>query len=61
MAKYQYKVARSYTGGCTASDKELSRLFSEGYEFVRASEVVENDHGKCNYIEYIVRKEVDNG
>ena len=60
MNRYQYKVVRSYTGGCSASDKELSRLFSEGYEFVRASEVVENDHGKCNYIEYIVRKEVDN-
>ena len=61
MAKYQYRVARSYTDGCTAKSEEISRLFSEGYEFVRASEVVENDHGKCNYIEYIVRKEVDNG
>ena len=60
MNKYKYKVVRSYTGGCSASNKELSMLFSKGYEFVRASEVVENDSGKCNYIEYIVRKEVGN-
>lgn len=37
----------------------LDRAFSEGFEFVRASEVVENGSGRCNYIEYIVRKELD--
>ena len=60
MAKYQYMVARSYTDGCTAKSEEISRLFSQGYEFVRASEVVENSSGKCNYIEYVVRKEINN-
>ena len=59
MARYQYKVVRSYTDGCTARDKEITEAFASGYEFVRASEVVENDRGKCRYIEYIVRKEVD--
>ena len=60
MAKYKYKVVRSYTDGCVTSEKDLVEVFDNGYEFVRASEVVENSKGKSNYIEYIVRKEVNN-
>ena len=59
MPKYEYKVVRSYTDGCTLDRRELERAFKDGYEFVRASEVVENVHGKCNYIEYILRKEAE--
>ena len=57
MQKYQYKVVRSYTDGCALDKQELERAFKDGYEFVRASEVVENSNGRCNYIEYILRKE----
>lgn len=57
MQKYKYKVVRSYTDGCSAEKKNLEKAFDDGYEFVRASELVENAHGKCNYIEYILRKE----
>lgn len=60
MSKYEYRVVRSYTDGCSAKGKALENAFTEGFEFVRASEVVPNYTGKCDYIEYIVRKEVNN-
>lgn len=53
----RYKVVRSYTSGNLTRTTELRQLFNEGYEFVRASEVVESSDG--NFIEYILRKEVD--
>ena len=53
--KVKYMVARSYTLDST----ELKSALDDGYEFVMASEVVENSKGYCNYIEYILRKEVE--
>ena len=58
---YDYKVVRSYASGCAAGRDELSEAFNEGYEFVRASDIVKNDNGYSNYIEYIVRKEKNVG
>jgi hypothetical protein len=60
MSKYEYRVVRSYTDGCLAKATALEKAFAEGFEFVRASEVVANYSGKSGYIEYIVRKEVNN-
>ena len=56
--KYKYKVVRSYTEDSTAKSKDLVAAFDDGYEFVRASEVVKNSAGYCDYIEYILQKEV---
>lgn len=53
----RYKVVRSYTSGNLARTTELKQAFFDGYEFVRASEVVESSDG--NFIEYILRKEVE--
>ena len=57
--KYQYKMVRSYTDGCEIKGTELHEAFALGYEFVRASELVNNNNGKCDYIEYILRREVE--
>lgn len=54
---YKYIIVRSYTDGCKTQDSDLAKAFNDGYEFVRASEVVKNDCGFSNYIEYILRKE----
>lgn len=54
----RYKVVRSYTSGNLSRSTELKQAFNDGYEFVRASEVVESSDG--NFIEYILRKEVGN-
>lgn len=59
MSKYEYRVVRSYTDGCSAKNMYLDKAFSEGFEFVRASEVVSNSNGKGDYIEYIVRRKVE--
>lgn len=55
----RYKVVRSYTSGSTTKESDLKQAFNDGYEFVRASEVVENSKGYVNYIEYILRKEIE--
>lgn len=57
---YIYKTVRSYTNNCDKLNKELIAAFKEGFEFVRASEVVKNSVGYCDYIEYILRKEIVN-
>lgn len=57
---YIYKVVRTYDEG----DKMmwLEKAFNEGYEFVHASEHVEETLNRSTrrfgYIEYILRKEV---
>lgn len=56
---YKYKLVRSYTSDCSAKEKEVVEAFNNGYEFVRASEVVKNGGGNCDYIEYILRKEIN--
>lgn len=56
--KYRYKMVRSYTDGCKTAGNELDRAFYNGYEFVRASELVTNTNGKCDYIEYILRQQI---
>lgn len=53
----KYRVVRSYTSGNLSRTTELKQAFFDGYEFVRASEVVESSDG--NFIEYILRKEVE--
>jgi len=62
MAKYEYKVVRTYDDGNDPTCK-LQSVFDIGYEFVRASEYVpEATHGerrRYGYIEYILRKEVE--
>ena len=64
MAKYKYKVVRTYDD--SKIDSEMSTLtsaFDDGYEFVRASEYVpeatHNGRRRYGYIEYILRKEVE--
>lgn len=58
---YIYKTVRSYTTNCDTKNKDLINAFNEGFEFVRASEVVNNSRGGyCDYIEYILRKEIVN-
>ena len=56
--KYQYKMVRTYTDGCETKGTALHEAYAQGYEFVRASEVVTNNNGKCDYIEYILRREI---
>lgn len=56
--KYEYKVVRSYTDGTTSKSKDLVAAFNDGYEFVRASEVVKNSKDYGDYIEYILQKEI---
>lgn len=57
---YIYKTVRSYTDNCRTQNNELIKAFNEGFEFVRASEVVKNSGSYCDYIEYILRKEIVN-
>ena len=57
---YTFKTVRSYTDNCKAQNNELIKAFNEGFEFVRASEVVKNSGSYCDYIEYILRKEIVN-
>jgi len=61
MAKYKYKVVRTYDDN--KYETYLQREFDIGYEFVRASEYVpESTHNgtrRYGYIEYILRKEVE--
>ena len=63
MAKYEYKVVRSYGPTSIGKTDDLERAFRDGYEFVRASEYVpEITHSgvrRYGYIEYILRKEVE--
>lgn len=59
MAKYEYKVVRSYGPTSIGKTDDLERAFRDGYEFVRASEYVEGSRDKAGYIEYILRKEVE--
>ncbi len=62
MIKYEYKVVRTYDDGTDPICK-LQSAFDDGYEFVRASEYVpEANHierRRYGYIEYILRKEVE--
>lgn len=60
-SKYKYIVVRSYTDNCNAAETEVSNAFKNGFEFVRASDVVKNGAYKCDYIEYILRKEINEG
>ena len=55
---YIYKTVRSYTDNCEAQNRQLVFELKNGFEFVRASEVVKNSGNKCDYIEYILRKEI---
>lgn len=58
----KYKVVRTYDDGKCVEDK-LQSAFDIGYEFVRASEyvpeVTHNGTRRYGYIEYILRKEVE--
>lgn len=58
----KYKVVRSYDDGASPTDK-LQSAFDIGYEFVRASEYIpeatHNGTRRYGYIEYILKKEVD--
>ncbi len=62
MTKYEYKVVRTYDDGTDPTCK-LQSAFGIGYEFVRASEYVpeaiHNGTRRYGYIEYILRKEVE--
>lgn len=59
--EYEYIAVRSYTDGCNTAQKGLDSLLGEGYEFVRASEVVKNSSSYSDYIEYILRRRKQNG
>lgn len=59
--RYKYKVVRTYDDN--KYEVNLQSAFDDGYEFVRASEYVpEITHSgtrRYGYIEYILRKEVE--
>ena len=55
----KYKVVRSYGPDSMGKTNELQSAFDIGYEFVRASEYVEGVNGKSGYIEYILKREVE--
>lgn len=57
--QYKYKMVRSFTSGNDISGKNLIEAFNDGWEFVRASDLIINTKGYCDYIEYILRKEVE--
>ena len=59
--KYKYIVVRSYTENSQTKAKKLEDALKNGFEFVRASELIESHGGYCDYIEYILRKEVNEG
>lgn len=59
----KYKVIRSYEYGETCEEK-LEEAFSEGWQFVRASEYIppylhSNGKKRIGYIEYILSKEIE--
>lgn len=58
----KYKVVRTYDDGTSRTD-ELQSAFNVGYEFVRASEhvpeVIYGGTRRYGYIEYILKKEVE--
>ncbi len=56
---YKYKMVRSYTSGNNKSGRDLNEAFDNGWEFVRASDLIKNHSDYCDYIEYILRKEVE--
>lgn len=56
----RYKVVRSYSPSEPFSRLELNIAFNDGWEFVRASEYIPKKGRKGGYIEYILRKEVEN-
>lgn len=53
---YKYLVVRSYANGSKTGMDDLISAFNNGFEFVRASEVVNNSKGCFDYIEYILRR-----
>lgn len=60
----KYKVVRTYDD--SRNDSEMAKLtsaFDAGYEFVRASEyipeAIHNGNRRYGYIEYILKKEVE--
>ena len=55
----QYKVVRSYGPNSVGKASDLEAAFRAGYQFERASEYIEGDHGSAGYIEYILYKEVE--
>ena len=54
---YKYTVVRSFVSGCTTRETDLLHALQNGWEVVRASELVKNSHGYSDYIEYILRRE----
>jgi hypothetical protein len=55
----KYKVVRSYGPNSVGRCKDLEKAFEDGYEFVRASEYIGGNYDKAGYIEYILKKEVE--
>lgn len=53
---FKYIVERTYD----SKPDRLQRAFDNGYEFVRASEHIPETASRYGYIEYILRKEVQN-
>ena len=58
MPKYEYKVVRSFGPGCSIGGNKVSNAFNEGWEFVRASEFIQDNNSSYGYIEYILRREI---
>lgn len=63
MSKYKYKVVRNYGPGSHTGEDNLVKAFSEGWEFVRASDYIPDYISRdlthyYGYIEYILRKEI---
>lgn len=59
----KYKVIRSFEYGETCEER-LEKAFSEGWQFVRASEYIppylhSNGRKRIGYIEYILSKEIE--
>lgn len=54
-----YKVVRSYAPNCATSLDDLDAAFYNGWQFVRASEFIPPQGKKVGYIEYILKKEIE--
>ena len=58
MIEYHYKAVRSYGPNSVAKKVDLDKALDDGYEFVRASEYVNGECNGAGYIEYILRKQI---
>lgn len=55
----RYKVVRSFAPNCGTSSGDLEKAFDDGWEFIRASELIPQQGNKVGYLEYVLKKEIE--